>query len=259
MKALASVLLCSMVLITGCAGTSTKTSDTRSREGERTDPLYSLTLMRQGSVLFQQGEYQEALNRFTQADRIAPGNATIQNMIGLCHLKMDDHAQALDAFNRALDLIPSFTDARNNRGVTYLSLGQYRLAEVDFLAVLGDSTYPHRWEVYYNLGTTYQRRGQLAAAEENFRKALRAPKPIPDAYFQLADISHTQGRDQEAVDLLEEARLKFPDRTDVALALGRMLVEVGRTEEGRPYLEEVVAKEPGSERAREAEALLGGG
>ena len=113
--------------------------------------------------------------------------------------------------------------------------------------------------MYYNLATTYEQRGQLAAAEENYRKALRAPQPLPDTYFRLADIARGQGRDQEAVDLLEEARLKFPDRTDVAFELGRLLAEEGRADDARPYLEEVVAKEPGSERAREATALLGGG
>ena len=256
MKALASILLCSSLLAIGCSGTGASTS--ASTTSGRSDPIYSLTLMRQGSVLFQQQEYQEALDRFQEADRIAPGNATIQNMIGLCYLKLGDHAQALDAFNRALDLIPSFTDARNNRGVTYLSLGQYRLAEVDFLAVLGDLTYPHRWEVYYNLGTTYQQRGQLTAAQENYRKALLAPKPIPDTYLRLADIARTQGHQDEAVSLLEEAHLKFPDRTEVTLALGRLLTELGQTDDARPYLQDVVAKEPGSELAREARALLDG-
>jgi TolA-binding protein len=35
-----------------------------------------------------------------------------------------------------------------------------------------------------------------------------------------------------------------------------LLVELGRIDEARPYLEEVMSKEPGSERARQAAALL---
>jgi Tfp pilus assembly protein PilF len=233
-----------------------KTQSTTADQPSSEDPLRALTLMRQGSTLLQQQQYQEALQRFQEADKISPGNATVHNMIGLCHLHMEEYDRALASFNRALDLIPSYTDAQNNRGVTYLALRQYRLAEVDFVAVLSDSTYPHRWRVYYNLGMTYLQRDQLGAAEENFRRAIAAPQPVPDAYLRLSNLAHDQGHEKEAVDLLEEAHLKFPERTEVSLQLGQLLVELGRPNEARPYLQEVIAKEPGSERAHEAAQLL---
>jgi len=177
-------------------------------------------------------------------------------MIGLCHLQLGQYDKALLSFSTALDLAPSFTDARNNRGTIYLALGQLRLAEVDFLAVLGDSTYPHRFQVYYNLGTTYAQQGQLGAAEENLRKAVTAPFPVFEAYVKLADVVREQGRVQEAIGLLEEAELQFPERLEATFALGKLLAELGRTSEARPHLEKIIAKEPGSERARQAAALL---
>lgn len=222
----------------------------------RQDPLYSLTLMRQGSILIQQEQYQEALKRFEEADKIAPGNATVHNMIGLTYLQLNQYDKALAAFNKALELIPSYSDARNNRGVTYLALDQYHLAEVDFVAVLGDSTYPHRWQVFYNLGMTYLGRDQLGAAEENFRKAITAPRPVMDAYLRLSQISQMQGRDNEAITLLEEAHAEFPDRPEVSMRLGELLMEMGRLEEARPYLQAVIDVEPGSDRAHEAAQLL---
>ncbi|MEJ2583289.1 MAG: hypothetical protein P8127_16930, partial [Acidobacteriota bacterium] len=95
--------------------------------------------------------------------------------------------QALENFNQALELVPLFTDARNNRGATYLAMGQLHLAEVDFVAVLGDSTYPHAKQVNYNLGLTYLERSQHGAAEEAFRQAIIPPKPVFDAYLRLAE------------------------------------------------------------------------
>ena len=263
---LSCAMLLLMFTVQSCAGTGSSASTTASpqpaagdkdkKNPEQKDALYSLTLMRQGSVLLQQEQYPEALAKFEEANRVAPGNATVHNMIGLCHLQTKQYDKALSAFNTALDLAPSFTDARNNRGTTYLALGQLRLAEVDFIAVLSDSTYPHRYQVYYNLGATYFQQGQLGAAEENLRKAVTAPFPVFEAYVRLAEVVREQGRELEALDLLEEAELRFPERPEAALALGRMLVELGRIDEARPYLEEVMAKEPGSERARQAAALL---
>jgi tetratricopeptide (TPR) repeat protein len=254
----ATVCLVVLTIVTaGCAGSSQNSGSqtTRGKDGSP-DPMYSLTLMRQGSILLQQQQFNEALERFVEADRVAPGNTTVHNMIGLCHLKLGAFDQALTSFNRSLDLAPSFTDARNNRGVTYLRLNQLRLAEVDFLAVLGDSTYPHRWEVHYNLGITYMERDQLGAAEENFRKAIMSPQPVFDAYMRLADIVIQQGQPEQAIEHLEDARLRYPEHTAATLRLGRLLVELGRPEEARPFLQEVIDKQPGSNRAKEAAELL---
>jgi tetratricopeptide (TPR) repeat protein len=221
------------------------------------DPLQSLTLMRQGLVLMQQGRYSDALERFNQADTIAPGNATNYNMRGLCHLRMGQFDKALEEFNRALGLVPLFTDARNNRGATYLAMGQYHLAEVDFIAVLGDSTYPHAKQVHYNLGLTYLERSQLGAAEENFRRAIVLPNPVYDAYLRLAEIAQRQGELERSRTLLEEAQVEFPERPEITLELGKVLILMGRDHEARPYLEQVIADQPDSDIADSARTLLG--
>jgi Tfp pilus assembly protein PilF len=205
----------------------------------------------------QQGRYDLALERFQQADRIAPGNATVHNMIGLCYLRTGQYDLALQSFNTALELVPGFTDARNNRGATYMAMGQYHMAEVDFIAVLGDSTYPHRKEVYFNLGMTYLQRGQMGAAEENLRKSIILPNPVFDGYLALAQLAQRQGELDLARNLLEEARLEFPDRFEVSLELGKLLMLMGEEDEARPLLEEVIAADPASEAADTARTLLG--
>jgi len=223
------------------------------------DPLQALTLMRQGSVLMQQGRYDEAIKVFEQANQISPNNATIHNMLGMCSLRLGTFDEALASFESALRIIPGFTDARNNRGVTYLALGQYHLAEVDFIAVLGDATYPHRKQVYFNLGLTYLQRDQLGAAEDNFRKAIVLPNPVVEAYINLAGIAQRRGRLETAEDLLLEAQLNFPERTDLSFELGKLLMIMGREDEARPYLERVVADAPNSNSAALAKSLLGTG
>jgi Tfp pilus assembly protein PilF len=262
-RLLATLMLLPIFLVAACSSSAkadpapkTNTSGASTQQAN-TDPLYSLTLMRQGSVLMQQGRYDAALESFEEANRIAPGNATVQNMIGLCHLRLEQFDQALLAFNNALSLIPGFTDARNNRGAAYLSIGQYHLAEVDFVAVLGDSTYPHRKQVYYNLGMSYLQRGENGAAEENFRKAIILPNPVFDAYLRLAGLAQRQGELDLALSLLEEAKLNFPDRQEIPLELGKLLMLMDRPDEARPYLEQVIVAAPGSPSADTARALLG--
>ncbi len=257
------VLVIPALMFQGCSSsqpeaTTQDVRQTTTDEASASNPLYPFTLMRQGSVLLQQGRTEDALKLFEEAARLQPSNATVFNMIGLCNLKMEKYPEALDAFNAALQLIPTFSDARNNRGATYLAMGQYHLAEVDFLAVLGDNTYPHHWDIYYNLGMVYFRQDRLAAAEENFNRAATAPKPVYEAFLRLAEINLRRNRTDAAIQILEEARLKNPDRLEAPLELGKILLGEGRTEEARTYLDEVLRAAPGSDFAKQAKELLEG-
>jgi len=218
--------------------------------------LYAFALQREGSGFFQQARFEEALTRFEEANRLQPGNSTVNNMIGLCKLKLGRAAEALEEFGQALTITPSFTDARNNRGAAYLALEQFRLAEIDFVAVLSDSTYPHRWQVFYNLGMTYMQQGKLSAAIENFERAATGGQPVFDAFLRLSEVALEQGRNDVAVDWLERARLEFPDRIEASLRLGTLLVQLDRGEEARSLLENVIAASPSSEMADEARTQL---
>jgi len=267
MKRLIAVAVCILIALGGvftCTSASAeqppaapKKKKNKQQPTPSSDPLYSLTLMRQGVVLMQQGRYDEAIVRFNEADKVAPGNATNSNMIGLCYLRKGELDKAFAYFDTALTLVPLFSDARNNRGTTYLAMGQYHLAEVDFVAVLGDSTYPHTKQVQYNLGLTYLGRGQLGAAEESFRRSIIPPDPVFDGYLQLATLAQRQGELERAKVFLEEAKLNFPEAIEVSLELGKVLILMGRDDEARPYLEQVIADEPSSEGAASARALLG--
>jgi len=250
----AFVLLFVVGLLAGCASTKTPKEPTVNKD----NPIYSLVLMREGSQLLQQGKYEEGLKKFNEANQVAPGNATTENMIGLCYLNLSQYDKALAAFNHALTLVPNFTDAKNNRGLTYLAMGQYRMAEMDFSSVLSDTTYPHHWAMYYNLGLTYSKRGMVAAAEENFNKAILAPRPVYEAFVKLAGLKAEAGDTDEAIRILEEAKLKFPGRLEAQFVLGRILSQLGRRDEAKRYLEEVVAAEPSSELGQKAQELLEG-
>ena len=260
MKRLIATTVCISIVLAGALTCSTASAEPKKKKKQPTpvnDPLYSLTLMRQGVVFMQQGRYDEALKRFKEADQIAPGNATNANMIGLCYLRTGELDKAFAYFDTALRLVPLFTDARNNRGTTYLAMGQYHLAEVDFMAVLGDSTYPHAKQVNYNLGLTYLQRGQPGAAEESFRRSIIPPNPVFDGFMQLAALAQQQGELERSKVLLEEAKLNFPEAIEVSFELGKVLILMGRDDEARPYLEQVISDEPSSESAASARILLG--
>ncbi len=248
-----------LAIVCGACASSSKTTTTASstrRDDQNSNPLYSLTLMRQGSQLLQQGRYDAALEKFKESNELQPGNATNFNMLGLCYLRLGEYDQALQSFSSALDYAPTFTDARNNRGATYLAMGQFRMAEVDFSSVLSDSTYPHMKDTFYNLGITYMQRDLNGAAEENFERAIVKPGAVFEAYLRLASLKQENGDLDAAVSLLEEAALDFPNRVEAALTLGQLLITIGRPSDARPYLQHVIEAQPGNAMADEARLLL---
>jgi len=253
MRRLAIIMLLS-VFLGGCASSGAPKSG-QGTSGEN-NSIQSLVLLREGSQFLQQQRFEDALKKFSEADRMAPGNATTSNMLGLCYLNLSRYDEALQAFSRSLRLVPNFTDAKNNRGLTYMAMGQYRMAELDFASVLADETYPHHWAMYYNLGLSYLKRGMKTAAKENFTRATTAPRPIYEAYIELSRLKAEDGDTEGAIDILEEARLKFSGRLEATLALGSLLHQLGRSEEAKGYLNEVLAAAPSSKLGREAKAIL---
>ncbi len=253
---LTALLVASGTLAVGGCTSSGRQRPTTAEEALASNPLYPLSVQREGSVYYQQGKYHEALRKFEEARQLQPSNATVYNLIGSCHRQLGNYPEALEAFNMALELAPAFSDARNNRGATYMDLKEYRLAEVEFVAVLADHSYPHRWQVYYNLGMSYFFRDDYASAEEAFRRAAFSPRPLAAAFLALAEIEQRRGNIDEALSYLEQARIKFPQTPLPTYRLAELLYNLGRVDEARPLFEEVIADFPSSTAARQARRML---
>jgi Tfp pilus assembly protein PilF len=253
-----SELLCAVaVIVLAAACRSTSTQPAASVSGvDAKDPLAAVTLMDQGQGLVAQGRYEEGLQRLGAALKLQPNNPTIHNLIGVARLRSGDPAKAVEAFNRALTLAPTYSDARNNRGAAYVQLNQFAEAEADFLAVLGDSTYANRAGVFFNLGALEAGRGNLLPAREYLRRAtLTATAPV-DAYLLLGQVEGRLGK-RELAEVAFRAGLDHaPERVDIRLALADLLDSEGRQAEARELYQLIVAQAAGTPEAAAARLKL---
>ena len=220
------------------------------------DPLAPTMLMREGRALVGEGNVDAGLVRFREALKLQPENPTIHNLIGQAELRRRENLKALEAFNQALALAPTYTDARNNRGATYVALGQFSLAEADFLSALTDNLYANRAGVYFNLGALYLARGNLSAAEENLRRAATPAGPT-EAFVLLGQVQQRLERPDLAESSFRAAMDKAPERADVIMLLAAHLESRGRKDEARSLYRKVIELSPGSPEAADARARLG--
>ena len=91
---------------------------------ERYQPLY-----KEGVVDYQQGQYNDALEKFTRAYNISPNAVDVILMMGWTNLKLHRFEEANYYFNRALNIDPKTEEARLGAGFVALETGRGTLDE----------------------------------------------------------------------------------------------------------------------------------
>jgi Tfp pilus assembly protein PilF len=247
--------LLALLVLFGCASSSAPPQDQLLAGLDPKDPLAPVSLLQEGASLLRDGRVEDALKRFQAAAQLQPANPVVHNFIGLAFLAKNQPAKALEAFTRALSLAPTFTDARNNRGVAYQALGQLAQAESEFLAALQDLTYANRAGVFFNLGTVYFSQGRLEAAEENLAKAASSAGPV-EAFVLLGQVQERLGKTAAAMETYRKGMAKAPERADLPLRLGVLLLNQGKKEEAHELFRKVVELAPDSREAAQAQVYL---
>jgi len=163
---------------------------------------------------------------------------------------------AVSAANKALELNPYYTDARNDLGAALLGLGRREEGKQELLRAYEDAMNPTPELSARNLGQAYFEEKNYIQAENWFRTAVRRNPAYPDAQVGLAEALVVQNRQREAIASLEEALNDTPGAPPLLLALGQVYFRAGRFADARARLEEVAAKDPGGPSGRRAAELL---
>jgi tetratricopeptide (TPR) repeat protein len=136
-----------------------------------------------GQRLFEQGEWDGAIDAFQQAYAYAPHPDLLYN-IGLAQLKAGRIGAALDFFTEYQRLVPQASSVEQARQM-------------------------------FDLGVELYRVGQFEAAAKRFTMAY-AFMPVPDLVYNLALCHKAMGETAEAVRLLQEFLDANPDTADRA-------------------------------------------
>jgi superkiller protein 3 len=100
---------------------------------------------------------------------------------------------------------------------------------------------------YYNLGVIAQSEGELADAEFNYRTAIDLDPAFVEALFNLAILRADAGASDEAIELYERVIEEQPEYAAAHLNLGFLLIAEGEEEAGQAALDEAVRLDPSLE------------
>jgi len=177
-------------------------------------------------TLAEQGRSVEAIEHYQKALEINPHYPDANNNLGTVFLNQGRLDEAAGYYHRALEANPSFAEAHNNLGILLTKQG--RTAEAIRHYQKAIELNPNRAEFYNNLGNLLATQGRTAAAIEQFQKALEVEPDNAKVHYNLANILIAQGRWDEAIEHYQRALKQIPDSTHAHYQLGLALQSRGR-------------------------------
>jgi tetratricopeptide (TPR) repeat protein len=117
---------------------------------------------------------------------------------GVDRLSEERYEQAVEAFNRAIELDPEFAEAYNQRGLAYLFLGQLEQAISDYKTAL--AFMPSHFPAMEGLGHAYTHLDQLPQAYQCYRQALTINPRLEGVRSALQRIEQKLGSSAGAED-----------------------------------------------------------
>ena len=173
-----------------------------------TIPLYLGTiqagwLAKQGEKFFLENRYEEAINAYDKALQLQPSLAEVWNNRGVVLTKLQRYHEAIASYEQAIQLRSDYSDAWNNRGVALGKLKYYDAAVLSYdRAIQLKENYLDAWN---NRGFALT---QLKQYEEAITSYQKAEEINPDFYLIWYNKSRCYAMQEKAklaLDSLEQA------------------------------------------------------
>ncbi len=203
------------------------------------------------------GRMNDALEILAEVVAEHPENAQLQTVYGEYLFLAGRYPAAEERLNRALELDPYLTDARNWLGACLAQQQRYDEAREQYERALRDPAYPSPQMIYLNLGMLYREQGLDDKGIEQLRRAVQIDPRYFKAHFELASALETVGRFDEALDELIVAEPAY--RTDGRYWYRRGFLEfrLQRANKALDSLRRCLDVSPGSPAAAQARELMG--
>ena len=235
------------------------------------DPAQSndpILLQRLGILYLQENQPSEAIMALEQASALMPENGDTHMWLGFAYFLNQRFDDAEESYVRALLHNPDLTDAHNFLGLLHAERGHTQKALNEFEIALADPAYPpvSRMRVHYNLGKLYYESDEPDLALGYLQRAVELARNPADptyglVYLMLGKVLRQIGRTEEAVIALERVLEGSDQNAEAHLELGLSYRDESDFFKAREHLSRVVQLAPGSpfsERARAALAQIPG-
>jgi len=178
-----------------------------------------------GVAKWRLNQTKEAIDDFNKSIELSPENGTVYNNRGNALMDLGHPDEALKDFDRAVALSPNYGPAYNNRGNARVALGQYDLAFQDFRKAV--ERMPQSAVPFNGRGMAHAELKRYHAAVRDLSRAISLNTKYVAAYRHRADAYFALGMYREAVSDATEVFNLEPELSDPDLLMLRARAYVG--------------------------------
>ena len=142
---------------------------------------------------FEQGQTTVALDELKQSLAADPNFGPAYNLRGLVYMRLNDFRLAEDSFRRALALNATDSNTQHNLGWLMCQQGRYNDAMPFFAQALANPQYGDRPKTLLIQGLCHIRAGQRPAAEESLARSYELDAGNPITGYNLALLLYQRG------------------------------------------------------------------
>ena len=165
-----------------------------------------------------------------------------------------DSAAAVKHFQAALRLAPDFYPARNGLGTQYMRKGDLQAAEREFRQVIAED--PNSTQAYFNLGNVLFLTNRNGEAKQTLEAGLRLSPSNAMGHYLNGSVLTRLGDFKAAEEQLKTARVLNPKMPQVAISLATLYLQSGREHEAAAMFEAFLRQFPNDPMVPKVRAAL---
>ena len=198
------------------------------RELLQTCPQSLIVINILGVTLQGQGRLQDAIESYDRAIQLKPDYVDAYYNRGIALKDTGQPEQAVESYEMAIRFKPDYAEAYNNRGIALKEIGQRELALESFEMAI--QLKPDYAEAYNNRGNELKKLGQPDEALGSYEKAIRLRPDYAEAYNNHGNAHKDLGQLDQALESYEKAIRFRPDYAEAYSNRGVALKETGQLE-----------------------------
>lgn len=172
-----------------------------------------------GVLYYQKGQLDVALDELDEALKADAGSVHALSALALVRERLGEYDEAENAFRRARELDPVYSENRTNYGVFLCGRGRIKEAIGEFQAAASNPLYAEAQKALFNAGQCLMNHGDPASARSWLEKALAKDPQMPEALLAFAQAAYAAGDYGKAEEALDRYHaLRLPDASSIALS-----------------------------------------